>query len=185
MDQAAEAPAAQPPLLHVRAGRIERHDPAGVQQILFPRTSDEFVFRVHHLAPPLEHLHLAAQGQDIPFLEITLHVPPPLEPLAGDVLGIVLHHQGEPGPGSGDEPRLAHLPDQGHLLAGGNAGDRQDLAAVQIPSRQVVEQVSDGANTGLSEHGTPLGTHPLDLLDGDIKILCLAHISVENKLLFT
>ena len=104
---------------------------------MLPGRPDELVFRVDHLASSLKHLHLPAQRQDIPLLEIALHVTAPLEPGAGDIVGVIFDHQNKPGARSRHKSRLPNLADQGYLLADRSPINGQDPGPVQVAPGEI------------------------------------------------
>ena len=130
--QAAEPPAAQAAFLHISTSRIEWDYDACVEPLL---PEYEFVLGMDYLAPPLEEIDLAAYSQLVADGKVALQVAAPLKKGAGDIVGLVGDHHYEAGPRSGNEARLAHLADEGHLLADWRPSHGQDLRAIEIAAR--------------------------------------------------
>ena len=162
--QAAEPPAAQAALLHISTGRIERHDRARVEPLL---PVDEFVLGMNDLPPPLEQIDLAAYSQLVADGKGALQVATPLKKGTSDIVGRVGDHHYEARPRPRNEARLAHLADEGHLLADGCPGHGQNLCAIEVAARQIVQQIAQRPNLYLFERGRSFGPYAFDLFNGD------------------
>ena len=161
--QAAEPPAAQAALLQLGTGRIERNDRARVEPLL---PVNEFVFGMDHLPPPLKEIDLAAYGQFVANGKVALQVASPLKKDAGNVVGLVGHDHHEAGPRPGHEARLAHLANERDLLADGHPGHGQNLCAVEVAARQIVQQIAQRPNFYIFERGRAFGPYAFDFFNG-------------------
>ena len=92
----------------------------------------EFVFGMDYLPPPLKQIDLAAYGQLVADGKVALQVAAPLKKGTGDIVGLVGDHHHEARPRSGNEARLAHFADEGHLLADWCPGHGQNLRAIEV-----------------------------------------------------
>ena len=162
--QTAEPSAAQAAFLHIGTGRIERDDDARVEPLL---PEYEFVLGMDHLPPPLKEIDLAAYGQLVVNGKVALQVARALKKGAGDIVGRVGNHHHEAGPRPRDEARLAHLADEGHLLAYWRPGHGQNLRAIEVAARQIVQQIAQRQNPYLFERGRAFGSYAFDFFNGD------------------